>query len=73
MRRAKLIKREQINEQSGPQEMRQNNHNQLGTQGPSLIGIAAIKAEVEARMTTSERQKREQARGNFNNLFTQRP
>lgn len=61
MKQAKLIKREQT--------MPQNNHSQLGTQGPALKGIAAIRTEVQARMTTPEREKQEQARRNFNDLF----
>lgn len=67
--RAKLVKREQITEQRTPQAMRQNSHSQLEAQGAMLTGIAAIRAEVRARMTTPDRQKREQARKNFDDLF----
>jgi hypothetical protein len=67
--RARLIKREEITHQSSRSAMQQNSHSQLEAQAPALTGIAAIRAEVEARVTTPERQKREQARTNFNDLF----
>jgi hypothetical protein len=38
-------------------------------QAPALTGIAAIRAAVEARMTTPMRQKQAQARKDFNDLF----
>jgi len=41
----------------------------LEAQAPALTSIAAIRAEIQTRMTTPERQKREQARKNFNDLF----
>jgi hypothetical protein len=69
--KARLIKHGQITKQSNRQAMRQHSHSQSAAQAPALTGIAAIRVEVQARMTTSERQKREQARKNFNDLFAQ--
>ena len=69
--RARLIKGEGIARQSSRKTIQQNGHSQLEaqSQASALTGIAAIRAEVEARMTTSRRQKLVQARKNFNDLF----
>lgn len=70
--RARLIKREEITRQSSRETIQRNSPSQLEAQAPALTGIAAIRAAISVRMMTPERQKREQARERFNNLFAQR-
>lgn len=69
--RARLIKREEITRQSSRETIQRNSPSQLEAQAqaPARTGIAAIRTEVEARMTTTMRQKRVQARKDFNGLF----
>ncbi len=68
---ARLIKREEITRRSSRSAIRQNGRSKLEAQAQAsaLTGIAAIRAEVEARMTTTMWQKRKQARRDFNDLF----
>lgn len=68
---ARLIKLSEITRQDNQAAEWRSGHSQLEAQAqaPALTGLAAIRAEVEARMTTSMRQRRVQARQEFNDLF----
>jgi len=67
----RLIKLSEITWQDNRAADGRNGHSRLEAQAqaPALTGIAAIRAEVEARMTTSMREKHAQARKDFNGLF----
>jgi hypothetical protein len=68
---AKLVKRGGIAQRDN-QPAKQDNYGRSATQEPVPTGMAAIEAEVNARLTASKRQMREQARRNFSGLFVQR-
>lgn len=68
---ARLIKLSEITRQDNRAADGRNGHSRLEAQAqaPALKGIAAIRAEVEARMAAPMRQKQAQARKDFNDLF----
>ena len=68
---AKLVKCGEIAQRDNQSAM-QDNYGRSATQGPEPTGMAAIEAEVNARLTASKRQMREQARKKFNDMFVKR-
>jgi len=70
---ARLIKLSEITRQANQAADGRNGQSQLKAhaQALALTGIAAIQAEVQARMTTPMWEKRSQARKEFNGLFAQ--